>query len=105
MDEGRAFDFEGKYLGKGTREVTPADAPVAMLASVQQTVLTAHEALGCRGYTRTDVIVTDKGVHFLETNTLPGMTKASFIPQQLAAAGIDVSEFLVEQLWIARNRY
>jgi D-alanine-D-alanine ligase len=104
MDEGRAFDFEGKYLGKGTREVTPAEAPKDVLEAVQTLAVTAHEALGCRGYTRTDVIVTGKGAYFLETNTLPGMTKASFIPQQLAAAGIDVKEFLHEQLRIARAR-
>lgn len=105
MDEGRAFDFEGKYLGKGTREVTPAEAPPEILRAVQQLVITAHEALGCRGYTRTDVIVTDAGPCFLETNTLPGMTKASFIPQQLAAEGTDVTKFLREQLEIARTRY
>lgn len=105
MDAGRAFDFEGKYLGKGTREITPADAPPTTIAMVQQTAVAAHEALGCRGYTRTDIIATDKGVVYLETNTLPGMTKASFIPQQLAAAQIDVTAFLLEQLTIAKARY
>lgn len=105
MDEGRAFDFEGKYLGKGTREITPADAPETIIAAVQHVAVTAHEALGCRGYSRTDVIVTDNGAYFLETNTLPGMTKASFIPQQLAVEHTDVVDFLVGQLKIAATRY
>ncbi len=101
IDEGRAFDFEGKYLGKGTREITPADAPPEVLRAVQEVALTAHQSLGCRGYSRTDVIITERGAHFLEINTLPGMTQASFLPQQLAAAGIDVKDFVFEQLRIA----
>lgn len=97
IDEGRAFDFEGKYLGSGTREITPAELSAEQRDAVQALALDAHQALGCRGYSRTDVILTEAGAHYLETNTLPGMTKASFFPQQLAAAGISMRDF-VDQL-------
>jgi D-alanine-D-alanine ligase len=104
LEAGRTFDFDGKYLGKGVREVTPAEVSEEMARSAQAVALTAHEAVGCRGYSRTDVIVGEEGPVFLEINTLPGLTRASFIPQQLAAAGIDLAVFLERQLVIGRSR-
>ncbi len=104
LDPGRAFDFEGKYLGKGTIEITPAEVPPDVFAAAQALAVAAHRALGCEGYTRTDIIVGAKGPVYLETNTLPGMTKASFIPQQLAAEGTPLPKFLDEQLALARAR-
>ena len=104
IDQGRAFDYEGKYLGKGTVEITPAEVSPAITAAVQAMALTAHEAIGCYGYSRTDVIIDQRGPCFLETNTLPGLTKASFIPQQLAAEGTPIAAFLEEQLELARKR-
>jgi D-alanine-D-alanine ligase len=65
----------------------------------------AHAAIGCFGYTRTDMIMTPKGIFYLETNTLPGMTRASFIPQQLRAAGIDLRAFIEGQMNLAKWRY
>ncbi|MBF5041916.1 MULTISPECIES: ATP-grasp domain-containing protein [Myxococcaceae] len=104
VDPGRAFDFEGKYLGKGTLELTPAEVPPDVFQAAQALAVTAHEALGCEGYTRTDIIVGARGPVYLETNTLPGLTKASFIPQQLAAEGTALRPFLEEQLALARAR-
>lgn len=101
---GRAFDFDGKYLGKGTVEVTPAGVPDAVSRAAMDVALAAHVALGCEGYSRTDVIVGDSGPVFLETNTLPGLTKASFLPQQLAVAGTSVRTFLEQQVALARRR-
>lgn len=103
--EGTAFDFDAKYLGKGAVEVTPADIDAELLGRVQAVALAAHSALGCRGYSRTDVIVDDAGgIWFLETNTLPGLTKASFMPQQLGEAGITMADFLRSQVELARRR-
>jgi len=104
IDQGRAFDYEGKYLGKGTVEITPAEVSPAIGLAAQTLALTAHEALGCYGYSRTDLIVDQRGPVFLETNTLPGLTKASFIPQQLAAEGTPIAKFLEEQIELARKR-
>lgn len=103
--EGTAFDFDAKYLGRGAVEITPADIDDGLREAVQQVALKAHAALGCEGYSRTDVIVEADGkVVFLETNTLPGLTKASFIPQQLDAAGIDIADFVEGQLELAVRR-
>ena len=66
--------------------------------------MTAHRALGCEGYTRTDLIITSRGPVYLETNTLPGLTKRSFIPQQLAAEGTSVLSFLEAQVALAQVR-
>jgi D-alanine-D-alanine ligase len=104
LEEGRAFDFEGKYLGKGTKEITPAEVPPQTTRAAQQLALDAHRALGCEGYSRTDMIVTPAGPVFLELNTLPGLTRASFIPQQLAAEGTRMVDFLMGQIELARRR-
>jgi D-alanine-D-alanine ligase len=104
LEQGRAFDYEGKYLGKGTREITPAEVPPQISAAAQSMALAAHRALGCEGYSRTDVIAQARGPVFLELNTLPGLTRASFLPQQLAAEGTSMLAFLEGQLTIARAR-
>jgi D-alanine-D-alanine ligase len=101
LEAGRTFDFDGKYLGKGVREITPADVPEEISRKAQSVALAAHEAVGCRGYSRTDVIMGKDGPVFLEINTLPGLSRASFIPQQLAAAGIELRRFLERQIEIA----
>lgn len=104
LERNAEFDYKGKYLGIGNREITPAELSPKKTAEVQEAVLLAHCALGCYGYTRSEVIMTDRGVYYLETNTLPGFTKRSFIPQQLAAAGIEVQSFVSEQLALAKAR-
>jgi D-alanine-D-alanine ligase len=101
---GRSFDFEGKYLGKGTVEITPAEVTDDVSRASMDLALSAHRALGCEGYSRTDVIVGVHGPVFLETNTLPGLTKASFLPQQLAVAKISMRTFLEQQSVLARAR-
>jgi D-alanine-D-alanine ligase len=104
LEQGRAFDYEGKYLGKGTKEITPAEVAPAVARAAQDLALAAHRALGCEGYSRTDVISSPNGPVFLELNTLPGLTRASFLPQQLAAEGTSMLSFLEGQVAIARNR-
>ena len=105
MDAGRNFDYAGKYLGKGTVELTPAEIPDSVRDAAQHVALVAHRAIGCYGYSRTDMIVDSEGPVFLEINNLPGMTQASFIPQQLAAAGISMKDFLERQIELARTRF
>lgn len=103
-DAGRRFDFAGKYLGAGTLEVTPADLPVDVVKNAQAQAIAAHRAIGCGGYSRTDFMVVQDAPVFLETNTLPGLTQASFIPQQLEAAGVDFLAFCEGQIELARSR-
>jgi D-alanine-D-alanine ligase len=103
-DPGFAFDYEGKYLGKGTREICPAKIPDAIRDEAQQMAINAHTALGCEGYSRSDLIFADDGLYFLELNTLPGLTNTSLVPQQLREAGVAFRDFLEEQLAFARTR-
>jgi D-alanine-D-alanine ligase len=103
-DPGARFDYEGKYLGKGTREICPAKIPNAMRDEAQSIALAAHVALGCEGYSRSDLIAGEDGVYFLELNTLPGLTTSSLVPQQLHEAGISFRDFLEQQIAIARER-
>lgn len=90
---GGQFDYQGKYLGKGVEELTPAPLTERETEACQGLALKLHTILGCRGYSRTDMILTENGPVLLEINTLPGLTKASFIPQQLAAIQIDLRSF------------
>ena len=105
LNEGHSFDYNGKYLGAGTTELTPAPISEAQMKAAQQVALESHQALGCYGYSRTDMILAEDGIYFLETNTLPGMTKASFVPQQLTAAQMKLSDFIARQLKLAELRY
>lgn len=104
IDPGHDFDYVGKYLGKGSREICPADIPDRMRDEAQQIALAAHIALGCEGYSRSDVIAAEDGMYFLELNTLPGLTSSSLVPQELRAAGIEFRDFLEEQIELARRR-
>jgi D-alanine-D-alanine ligase len=100
----RAFDYAGKYLGAGTSEVCPAQLPAATIEALQLAARTAHQAVGAFGYSRSDFIVTEAGPTFLEINTLPGMTRSSLIPLELAAAGHAFEKFLAAQIEQARRR-
>ncbi|MGZ3692221.1 MAG: D-alanine--D-alanine ligase family protein [Pseudobdellovibrio sp.] len=105
VNEGHAFDYEGKYLGTGSKEITPAQLTEEELQAAQKLAVDAHMAFKCFGYSRTDMILSSQGPYFLETNTLPGLSKPSFVPQQLAAADISFNSFITEQLRLAQLRY
>ena len=104
VQKGRAFDYQGKYLGDGITEVTPAKLDADDAARCQELAVKVHRELGCFGYSRSDMILTSKGPVFLETNTLPGLSKSSFVPQQLAHRGIKLADFIAEQLRLATTR-
>ncbi len=104
LNPGSSFDYDGKYLGRGSLEITPAKITDTEAQLAKQVALEAHALLGCFGYSRTDLILTNGEIHFIETNTLPGLTKASFIPQQLEAAGLTVTQFVESQMANANKR-
>lgn len=84
------YDFNAKYTDGGSRHVIPADIPDAIAAAAKDAALTAHQALGCRGVTRSDFRYDpDKDrLVILETNTQPGMTPLSLVPEQAAYCGM-----------------
>ncbi len=102
--QGRQFDYEGKYLGKGVQELTPAPIDLEATRRCQQLALDLGRLTGCRGYSRTDMILTPAGPVLLEINTLPGLSRASFIPQQLHAHGETLRTFFLGQMELAKRR-
>lgn len=82
------FDFEEKYKGADAVEIVPARISDAVAAECQEVAKTAHRALLCEGFSRTDLFWTDRGPVVLETNTIPGLTPQSLLPRAAQAAGI-----------------
>ena len=107
------FDYTAKYLAKTTQEICPGRFAPETGAQIMEQALKVHRALSCRGYSRSDFIVSGNGLIYLETNTLPGLTKASLYPKALKAEGIEFADFLRGQITLAaqahaeidRNRY
>ncbi|MEK7191966.1 MAG: D-alanine--D-alanine ligase [Patescibacteria group bacterium] len=90
---GRFFDYEAKYLSGMSEEITPPRISQKEIKKIQQAALKAHQAIGARGMSRTDMIWSDK-IYVLEINTIPGMTQTSLLPQEAKEAGIEFPEML-----------
>jgi D-alanine-D-alanine ligase len=95
------FTYEAKYEPGATEEICPARLSDPITKKAQDYAVRAHQALRCRGYSRTDMIVSEDEVYVLETNTIPGMTATSLYPQAAAAAGINFSELLDQLIELA----
>ncbi len=95
------FDFEAKYTPGASEEITPARLDADLTAEAQRIAITAHRELGCGGMSRTDMIVVDRDIYYLETNTIPGMTETSLYPQAAAAAGMPFRDLLEHQVELA----
>jgi len=98
------FDYTAKYLLKSTQEICPGRFAPEITAQIMDQAVKAHQALSCGGYSRSDFIVSQQGPIFLETNTLPGLTKASLYPKALKAQGIEFVDFLQGQIALATKR-
>lgn len=89
------FDYRAKYDPSCSLEICPARIAPAAAARAQELALAAHRSLGCRGLSRTDMILVERrGPVVLELNTMPGMTINSLLPKAAAAAGIAFPELL-----------
>ena len=86
------YDYHAKYSEGGSRHVLPAEIPEDVEAACLAHAKAAHEVLGCRGVSRTDYRWDEArglaGLVTLETNTQPGMTPTSLVPEQAAHLGI-----------------
>ncbi|MDR0939104.1 MAG: D-alanine--D-alanine ligase [Mediterranea sp.] len=90
------FDYDAKYNG-ASDEITPARIPDELTQRVQTLTTAIYDLLGASGIVRVDYIVTEGDkINLLEVNTTPGMTAASFIPQQVRAAGMDIKEVMTD---------
>lgn len=88
------FDYEAKYTPGLTQEICPARIDDQLTEKAQTYAVMAHTALGCRGYSRTDMILKGRDLFVLETNTIPGMTATSLFPQAAAAAGLPFGQLM-----------
>ncbi len=85
------YDYDARYNPGRTEYFTPARLDRAEADAAATMAVRAHEALGLRHLSRTDLILTDDGAaHFLEVNVAPGMTETSLFPQAAAAGGHDL---------------
>lgn len=89
------FDYEAKYTPGATEEVTPANLTSDLVTRIGLISNNLYQDLHCRGIVRFDYIYDDKldKIFFLEVNTMPGMSNASIVPQQVRAAGDTLREF------------
>jgi D-alanine-D-alanine ligase len=93
------YDYEAKYAPGGSKHILPAPVPADVYEECRRLALAAHNALGCRGVTRTDFRYDDgktgtQGLVVLEVNTQPGMTETSLVPEMAAHAGMSFEELV-----------
>jgi len=90
---GEFYDFDSKYKPGGSKHICPAPIDDEVAQRAQNYAVKAHYALGCSGVSRTDFIIDSNGVPWiLETNTIPGMTATSLLPDAARAAGMSFPE-------------
>ena len=85
------FDYEAKYEGKSD-EITPAKISDELTNKLSQISKNVYNQIGLKGFSRSEFIVNDYGVYYLETNTVPGLTSESILPQQAKCAGITLKD-------------
>lgn len=95
------FDYEAKYEGK-VEEITPANLPEDITNQIKKNTSRIYDIVGAKGIIRVDYIISNDIPFLLEVNTTPGMTPTSFIPQQVAAAGLNMTNVLSD---IIENEY
>jgi D-alanine-D-alanine ligase len=96
------YDYDAKYAEGGSVHRLPADVPHAVFEQCMRDALTAHQALGCEGLTRSDFRYdpVTGGVWLLEINTQPGMTPTSLAPEQAAHCGVGFPDLVA---WMVEN--
>jgi D-alanine-D-alanine ligase len=101
------FDYTAKYTPGASEEITPARITPEQTKEVQRMALAAHEMLGCRDFSRSDFMLgLDDRIYILETNTIPGLTPTSLLPQGAAAIGIEYATLigiLIDNAWGRRR--
>ncbi|MEN6588259.1 MAG: D-alanine--D-alanine ligase [Proteiniphilum sp.] len=97
------FDFNAKYNGE-VEEITPARISDELTLSIQQETERIYRLIGAKGIIRADYILSENKPVLLEVNTTPGMTATSFIPQQVAAAGLSMTDILTDIIETEYNK-
>lgn len=89
------YDYTAKYSNAGTQYVFPEDLAPARVKRIQETALQAHQALGCAGFSRVDLMVASDEDYVLEVNAIPGLTATSLLPKQALREGIQFPDLCV----------
>jgi D-alanine-D-alanine ligase len=93
------YDYESKYTPGGTEFILPAPLPKLVYSNVVKTAVDAHNSLGCRGFSRVDIIIDRDGTAFVhDVNTIPGMTDLSDLPAQAKAGGLSYDDLVLRIL-------
>jgi D-alanine-D-alanine ligase len=103
--EGAFFDYRAKYTPGASEEIVPARLASGVARSARALAVLVHEALGCEGLSRTDMIVVRGRPIVLECNTLPGMTDVSLFPKSARAAGIELPDLCARIVDLALARF
>jgi D-alanine-D-alanine ligase len=101
LPNGGFYDYEAKYTPGATEEICPARLSPELTQEAQDLAARAHRALGCRGFSRTDMLVAEDGIWVLEVNTIPGMTPTSLLPRSAETAGLSFSTLLDRMIELA----
>ncbi|MBI2065333.1 MAG: D-alanine--D-alanine ligase [Candidatus Yanofskybacteria bacterium] len=86
------FNYRAKYKSGHSDEITPAQLDEETTKKIQDIAVKAHQILGCKTYSRADMMIRDNDIYLLEVNTLPGLTTASLFPKAASAAGLTLSQ-------------
>ena len=102
VPRGEFYDFDSKYAPGGSQHICPAPLSSELTAIIQNYASRAHNALGCSGVSRSDFIIdADEKPWILETNTIPGMTATSLLPDAARAAGMSFPELCTKLIELA----
>lgn len=105
VPEHEFYDYESKYVPGMSRHIIPARISEAARERCADLAVAAHRALGCRGVSRTDIVVEPSGAAWvLEVNTIPGMTRTSLLPDAARAAGIEFPDLCALLVGYALDR-
>ena len=91
------FDYEAKYEGKA-KEITPANISEELESELKLLSEKVYNLLDLKGLSRSEFIVNNEGIYYLETNTVPGLTSESILPQQARCAGVSLKELFVNAI-------
>ena len=93
----KIYDYKAKYSDPDTQYLVPAPISENQAALVQSLGLRSHKALGCRSFSRTDMMMDGSGnIFVLEVNTIPGMTERSLLPKAAGAVGVSFNQLCVK---------
>ena len=102
VSENDFFDYEAKYEGK-SEEITPARISATEKEKVGRLATKVYQVLNMKGFSRSEFIIVDGEPHFLEINTVPGMTMESLLPQQAKEASISLTDLFDNAIQMALN--